>query len=273
MIGVILICDAITLKLRHKSLINEIIKSKENVISFTILSVVSVFILELVAHWLGKLWIYPYWGYITYFLFLIPGFFVYCLLICESYLATKALFDYFHKGKKHVKKRFRWEHTLFPALGLIGLFLLIVSVVWIYQDYSKQGTALIEAEDLYSKTSTYVIPFGSILLIFLGLWFVLEYAEYRIKENSLIKDIVHSYPTPLISILVCSFVLAVFMESQNLIYNLWAYINWPFEGITFMGLPVTMFLAWPFHYVAFLSLFRVFSRKESSEVWTGDLIK
>lgn len=273
MVGSILICDATTLKLRGKSLINVVLKSRKNIISFLLVSFIAAFVIELVAHWLGKLWIYPHWGYISYFIFFVPAFFVYWLLICESYLATKTIFDYFIKGKKYVKKRFKWEHALFPILWTVGWLLIVLSILTIQQDYLIHKGLIVGAEDMYKQTQNYLIPFGSIMLLALGLWFVLEFIEYKTKGSSLIKDLAHNYLTPLLSILVGSLVLAFVMESQNLAHKLWAYINWPFSEVTLIGLPLTMFLVWPLHYILFLSFFRIANREESSEVWKGDLIK
>ena len=271
--GIIMISEAITLKLSKKSLVREITKSRNNLVSFLAVSVIGGFIVELVVDWLGKLWIYPGWDFSGMLLFSIPCFATYWLVITESYLATKAIFDYLHKGKTYVKTTFNWEKVFFPGLGMLGTLLLVIAATLFIQDYSGQTLRLGEVRDLNYQTSNYVLPFELIMLLVLSTWFILEYFEYREHKTSLIKDIIHHYPTPLISILLGSFVLAIMMESQNLIPKVWLYMNWPLPEITFIGLPVTMFLAWPLHYIGFLSLFRVFNRDESSEIWKGDLIE
>jgi hypothetical protein len=62
------------------------------------------------------------------------------------------------------------------------------------------------------------------------------------------------------------------MESQNIPVGLWVYTNWPLPGANILGLPLLIFLCWPLHYIAFLSLFRALSDRESRELWRGDLI-
>ena len=57
MYGIILIGDGITQKIYNKSLLHEIRKSKKNMISFFVISVLGGIILEGVAQWLGKLWV------------------------------------------------------------------------------------------------------------------------------------------------------------------------------------------------------------------------
>jgi len=272
-IGVILIFEAITIKICNESLINRIIKNKKNFLSFLLAAVMGAIVVELVANFLGKLWIYPYWSFFKYLIIFIPCVFIYWLLIVESYLATKAVVDLLHKGKKILKKGFKWERTFFKILGILGIILFIAAGVWIFQGYTSQEALFINSEDLNTKTPNYVVPFGSIILLFFGFWFIFEFIEYKKRETSLIKDIIHHYPTPLISIIVGSFVFALIMESYNLLYKLWVYVNWPLENITLIGLPIMMFVAWPLHYIAFLSFFRVINREESSEVWKGDTIK
>ncbi len=63
------------------------------------------------------------------------------------------------------------------------------------------------------------------------------------------------------------------METVNTTHGFWVYINWPYQNIRFLGLPVTMLLAWPLHYLGFLSLFRSLSDDTSVEILRGDLLE
>jgi len=210
---------------------------------------------------------------VLYFILFIPGFAFYWIVICESYLATKAILDLLRKGKIYITKSFKWEITFFKFLGILGVTLLVLSLILFYFDFSGQSSLFIRGLDLSQKTSSYVLPFYLVLTLFFGLWFILEYLQFSKKKSSLIKDILHYHFSPLLAIILGSVFLAILMESQNLLYDMWAYINWPLESITFIGLPIVILLTWPLHYILFLSLWRAFTDEQSEEVWKGDLIK
>lgn len=269
MLGIIFISDGVTQTIYKKSLLREILKNKRNTISFFAISMVGGIVLEGVAQWLGKLWIYPYFNPYFYFIFFIFGFGLYWLMIAESYLATKAVVDLLKKGKQIIRGTFRFEKGLYKILGIIGIVLIPMSMFLIFNGYLNQGGYIF---DISTKVD-YKVNFVNVIMMFLGAWFVLEYIEYRRKKTSLLKDIIHDYSSPLISILIASFLLAIIMELENIPHAYWVYTNWPMEQIRFLNLPITMFLAWPLHYIAFLSLFRAFTGKESDEIWKGDLIK
>lgn len=269
MFGIVLIGDGITEKIYKKSLLREIKKNKKNTILFFVISIAGGIILEGVAQWLGKLWIYPYFNFYTYSVFFVLGFGLYWLMIAESYLATKAFFDYLRRGKQIVRNYYWFEPLFYKLLGIIGVILVPLSAFFILSDYTSHGGYVFDI----SNQINYKVNFIYIITIFLGTWFVFECIEYFRKKTSLLKDIFHHYFNPLVSILIASFILAIIMETENIPFGFWRYTNWPFENIQFLNLPVMMFLAWPLQYIAFLSLFRAFTQKESDEIWKGDLIK
>ena len=137
------------------------------------------------------------------------------------------------------------------------------------RDYMQNGGYIFDI----SNRINYKVNFIYVVTIFLGTWFVLESIEYFRKKTSLLKDIFHRYFNHLASILIASFILAIIMETENIPLGFWIYTNWPFENIRLLHLPIMMLVAWPLHYVAFLSLFRAFTEKQSDEILRGDLIK
>jgi len=272
-LGLIIISEIITLKYAKFSLFHKIVSSKRNLVSFIMVSAVCGLFLDLIANIFSKLWIYPYWDLQFYLLVFIPGFAIYWLVICESYLATKCLIDLFSKGKKYVTKPFKNEKKLFDTLGIFGIIFLILGVVITCIDYFNNRTTLFGVEDLTSVTNNYVPPFYIVIILFFGIWFILEYIQHHEKKTSLIKDIIHNYKSPLLAILICCFVLGTVMELQNVPIQFWIYTNWPFQEITFLGFPLIVIFIWPLHCIPFLSLFRAVSDKASADIWSGDLIK
>jgi hypothetical protein len=269
MSGVVLTCDGISAKLYGRSLVRQLIRSKKEAVRFLVISIFGGMLIEGVAQWLGKLWIYPYFSLYAYLFFFALGFSLYWLMIVESYLAAKALIDFLRRGKHVVRTYRHFERTLYPILGLLGFALVPISIFLILQDYRSKGGYTFEI----TKAVDYRVNFTYVIALFLGVWFLLECLQYWRKKTSLIRDILHNHFSPLIAILVASMLLALIMETENIPHPFWVYTNWPYESVRFLGLPVMVFVAWPLHYIAFLSLFRAFTGKQSDEIWRSDLIK
>src|SRR4051812_26501723 len=58
--GIIFLCEGITLSLANTSLLGEIRRSKGNTWAFISIAVFGAIILDGLAKWFGKLWLYPY---------------------------------------------------------------------------------------------------------------------------------------------------------------------------------------------------------------------
>lgn len=264
-IGIILIGESLTIRIQNKSLISVIIQSRRNIFGFVVASILGAIMLDGVAQWLGNLWIYPFWNHTIYAVLFVPGFALYWLTIVESYLGTKAVVENIFKGKKAPtgEEYFRYEKYFYKILGVLGPIMLIASLYSIINQYQLQGGFAI---DVVSELD-YNISFLYILGLFIGLFFIFEYIEYWEKKTSIMKDILHKFYPPLIAIFLTCLWLAPAMELLNLHHLYWEYVNWPFQEFQALGLPVTMLLAWPLHYIAFLSLYRVLTDKQSSEIW------
>jgi hypothetical protein len=267
MLGVPLLCDAVTERLARHSLIREVLRSRATLLRFLAISVIGGIMLDGVAQWPGKLWAYPPLVHpLMYVLFFIPAWALYWLLIAESYLAVKAVLDWLRKGARSVGRAFRAEMELHGFAGVVGVLLSIMGVSILLNDYGG-------AYEFTLQEVRHPVSFGAVMLVFLGTWLVFEFFEYHEKKASLIHDVLHGYYTPLGAIVIAAFLLGVVWETQNLPVQYWVYTNWPLAEITFFGLPIAVFLTWPLQYVTFLSLFRVCTVRESSEVWRGDAIR
>lgn len=269
--GIIFVSEGITEAVYRKSLLHAIFKNAHTIIAYFALSMVGAVMLDGVSQWLGKLWFYPLLNNATYPFVFVFSFAIYWLMVIESYLAVKALLDAVMKGKRMVRTYFGFERPLYTSLGALGILLIPIAAALMTNDYAVQrGGYVFEL----TKAVDYKANFGFILLMFFGTWFLFEAIEYFRKETSLLRDILHHYFTPLIAVVLASFGTALLMETQNFFAGAgaWVYANWPLQEVTFLGLPVVMFLFWPIHYIFFLSLWRAFSDKESDEVWKGDLV-
>lgn len=257
--GVSLISDGTTLLISGHSLLTSLRASRSRIVAFILVTTLGTLMLEGGASWLGGLWFYPGVGVTRYAMIFIPGGAFYLLMIAESYLATKALIDLFRRGRKVVRDSYASDGKLYEDLGLIGLLL------------SVAGLALM-AVDSQSQADHHV-HFRYILTLFFGVWFILEFLQYYQKKTSLLRDLLHQYPSPLLAIFVASILLGVTVETLNGAHLAWSYTNWPFPFLRIMGTPIVVLIAWVMHYIIFLSLFRALTKQESDEVWRGDVIE
>jgi|SRR3989344_249981 len=269
MLGVSFVCEGITHKFKGISLLKVLFMNRKNLFSYVIVSTFGAILLEAYAQWLGKLWIYPYLNTFIYFLVFVLGFALYWLMIVETYIAAKVLLDHIYKGRHYVTKPYKFERILYYVLASVGIALIMFGTVSLISDYQNYGGYSFSINEI----TDYKVNFLYILSTFIGVVFVLELFEYTQHKTSFIKDLLHEYPIPFYSILIAFSVTALIMETENIPHHFWIYINWPYENIKFLGLPVSMFLAWPLHYLGFLSLFRAFTKEDSQEIWRGDLIK
>jgi len=273
-IGFILLFDSITINIYKKSLLHQILKNKNNLILFIIFSVIGALFIEGIAKWIGKLWIYPYANVQIYFLFIIPILIIYWLFICESYLATKAVIDLFVKGKREVTKPYKSERVIFILVLILGIIIVLSSIFSMCVENSSSDLPLFNlSKEVSQSTPIFHVSLGLIIILLIGLFFILEFVEYKRKETSFIKDIMHGYTTPIFAIIFSTFIFGILMETHNLLYGGWGYINWPFPESNLFGIPLMVFVAWMLHYLFFLSLFRAITNNESKEIWSGDNIK
>jgi len=269
MLGIVLISEWTTRRIKQESLLTEIFKNKKTFLLFLVASTLGGLILDLICKWLANLWFYAFFTPQKYALLFIGGFALYWLMITESYLAIKMLLDKLKHGRRKITKSYKKERGVNIGIGLCGIVLLSAGLLLAIFEYRSRTSCFFNL----SIPIDCKINFIFILMIFLGVWFLLEFLEHYLKRTSLSKNILHGYFTPIIAIIICSFMLAFIMETQNLFYNYWIYFNWPLQHVLILKLPIMMVLAWPLHYIFFLSLLCTISKDLSKSIWRGDTIK
>ena len=239
-------------------------REKENFIVFTCLA--GIFF-GFIAADLGGLWYFPYWSVTNYLIigFALGGWAFYILTLIVCYEAGKLILDkLFSFGP--VSKYYSYEKYLYPILFVVGLaLLLLVGVETILNtSFFTNFDYIISANKLPYLTWPYWIA------AFWGTLFVCEYLEYRKKRTSLLKDTLHGYLSPLISVLAVSFILTITNEIQNFSVFLWRYANYPFPDTMIFGIPVFIILAWPLHVIIFLEIWRAFGTNTSQTIFAND---
>lgn len=193
----IILCDQVTLALEHRSLLQEVTGSGGAWLSFLYTGALSGLLLDGIAQWLGKLWIYPYWGEALYGSTFVIGFCAYWLAIVESYLAVKAIFSRRYAPVPSTKPP-RYQVVLFRAIGCAGLMLASIGILELLREYRKIGGYVFEIR----RPIVVKNHFSYFLIAFSGIWLVLEWAQFALGRLSLLKTILDERRLPLCALLV-----------------------------------------------------------------------
>ncbi len=245
----IILCDQITIALKCGSLLQQATSSGRAWLSLLSIGALSGLLLDGVAQWLGKLWIYPYWNEAVYGSTFVIGFCAYWLATAESYLAVRAILGRWSRPARPITPP-SYEAVLFRALGTIGVALVLAGIVLLLSDYQASGGYVFETQ----KPLPVKNHFGYFLTAFVGIWLVLEWLQFARRRLSLLRTLLNGRRLPLCALLIASAVSALFWETVNAAHHFWIYTNWPLPQWQLMTIPVTVLLTWPLQYVVFLSL-------------------
>ncbi len=241
----IVLCDQIVLRLENRSLLLEMTANGKAWLRFAAIGALSGLLLDGIAQWLGKLWFYPDWNEFFYALSFIPGFMAYWIVIVESYLAVRAVVRRF---RRPLKREPRVNKMFFRAAGIAGLALTAAGIVLLLDSYPAGYGFETRARCALDR------PFLHFAITAMGVWLMLEYAQWACGRESLLMRLSAGDAAPLWSLLLASLIFSFFWESVNAQHHFWIYSNWPWERRTILGAPVAVIAAWPIQYLIFLSL-------------------
>jgi hypothetical protein len=265
-LSLILISEYTTLKLKSNSLFALLSRNKKNLLIFLLISTLGGLAVEGIGQWIGKLWFYPFFTLHQYQKATTLGFSLYMTTIAEVYIASKSIIDRFIRPPKIARSSFIWEKKLYPKFLLLGILFVAASLALSYRQYEKAGGYFFDA----TKIVNFHISFFTIIMAPLGIWLICEYIENRRRQMSFLKDISREYWNPLLAIILSTLIVGFSMEIINLRYGYWVYVNWPLQQVRVFNLPVLMIgLAWPLHFVMFLSMFRAIAAERSINVWSA----
>jgi hypothetical protein len=235
--------------------------------------------MELLAQWLGKLWFYPYWTMWFYGLVVIPGFAFYWAAIVDSYLAVKAALDATAgpalgrsrrrpaRGAQGVERDSQPPRQMgrFPVTlaGVLGAVMLGIAAWGYLAWYTQRGGYVFAVTEPVRGAP----PFAYVLLAFVGGLLAVEWALHDRGLPSLIGSLRQAYWVPLFSLAISSVVTSLLIESQNRVNHFWAYAHFPEPDRTFMGVPLAVFAAWPWQYLAFLLIASLFGPGLANLFW------
>lgn len=241
MSGYVLLFDAINYRLSGESFIYNFNKYKKFLLHLFLVGCALGVIFEIGGNVFGNLWSYEV---PTIFMntFLIPSWGFLAMMCFESYLAVMNIFKGWKEKKVKLKKRF------YDTLGIIGALGIVYFTVRIYMFFGEGNL------------------FWDCVVAGFSVWFIMEYVEYRIHERSLLADIIGGYWKPMIVLLIVTYITAIVWETMNIPVGAWVYTNIPYSNIKLFGLPVLIYVMWPFIYIFYISFFRIFLAKEEKDI-------
>ncbi len=256
LIGLWLILDAIDFMMNKSSVLHKI--KKWNILFFYIFlsGILIGVIFEFYGIFISNLWTsyFNTWSLqmqiLHYSVGIIVGYgipvLIYMSLFRISLTLTKKEFGKF--GKRLITKRL--ESNLFRNLGTAGLIFLIIPL-------------LLYPFSLYWSPILRGWLFSFCLI---GLWFVLEYVEYRRHESSFLKDIFEGKWLPPLAVIITALIVPILWENLNYMRESWAYRNIPLENFKIFGIPVVIMGGWVLLVVIYLSFFRIILKKRE-RIW------
>lgn len=270
-VGNVVIADALTRHYRGFSLIRGARRRTRLAVQLLLVGGIFGIIFELYGHWLIPYFYFPYWSTTTYSLLLIVAYAGYALYLIETYLGVKAWIEKSGSQKKRVAHHnmSKAAVTVLGSIGLLGISAITVVLIahalpWGSWDAIIDGISAGVRNDALG-------PYASTALMFaipLCIWLVLEYVEYRRHERSMLDQVFQGNSAPLIAVIITGWVSGLIYELFNQPVGIWRYQNVPFDGITILGLPVLVVLAWPVQYLPLFSLYRIFFKEETEQLYT-----
>ncbi len=249
-VGVILLCGGISDKFKGAEMFGTARRSRKELVLFILAAGVSGIVLEVFAQWLGKLWIYPFFLPWIYWIVLFPGFVFYWVTIVKSYMAAKAVIDdaWPQERSRATEPYYAFEPALYTVFGLSGIVALAYAIGHQLAWYQLHGGFTFDV----IAPVFFAPPFHHTIIDFLAVWGIAEWGLYLRKSPSALRSMLHGYWAPTFAILLSAAALAFFMETQNVIHHHWIYTHWPWPDSNILGVPTTVFLTWPLHYILFM---------------------
>lgn len=256
-IGVWLLFDALDFKLNGYSLLHRI-KNKHKLLIQLILGGVFIgLFIEFFGVFVFELWGDVFYAYLSkkpffqaILIFFSTDILYYILIFPACFSVYRVTYYFIKKEFKQIKIKHnfkRYENIIFPYLGLAGMVLTISSLTVIFVSNVKP----------LIKGLIFCFPL-------IGLWFFLEYLEYRHHQSSILKDIFEFKFRPLIGILITSFLIALIVEGLNFYYTGWSYKNLPLGNIKLLGTPIVAYVGWIPFVIIYLSFFRTFFKEKAT---------
>jgi hypothetical protein len=268
-LATICLAEYVTRKFGGFSQLRKILKNKNTFLTYLLVGFLGGVFLDGIAHWLSRLWVYPFWDSTFYLAVFVIGFSAYYLSVISSYLIVKTIIDKTRKGKKYITRPKKSLKSVFFILLILSVILISIGISGMLIGFTN-GTYPLFGDNAPVETSVNVF---FIIPLFFGIWFFIESLGYQMGKNTFIKELIHGYYDSFLAVFFSSMFYLIVMESQNGPIELWKYLNWPLQDVKLFYTPIVAIIAWPFHYLLIISLYKVISGDQTKNLLEGDQIE
>jgi len=211
-----------------------------------------------------RLWYYPHFNPYIYFLILAPiGYIIFGIILYVFYRLFKKNYDNKVKpGRMNNIRKIIYKLIIHTEL-LTGIIFLLSSISYYihFVAITKVNIMTINQLNIFDVNIVYPI------ISWLGIFFILEFACYYLKRETLTRDLIRGNFIPLISIILASLICIIFVEIFNYPFQIWSFSNWPNQHIQYFGIPIIAYILWPLQYLILLPLIRLFDGENTENVW------
>jgi len=145
-----------------------------------------------------------------------------------------------------------WYPRFMQLVGGVGVLLLVYTIQFTADLIVQEGIvlgAINTAPELDLPVWFFFAPWIAMFMTFEGVSFVRG-------RDTLTLEVINGNHAPLLASLIASALGIAAIEIVNVPFELWTFINWPYQQVQFLGLPVFVYLSWPFQFPAFLAVLR-----------------
>lgn len=256
-IGYVLVCNSVIVKYTKKKPKMFLRIPYGHVV---VVGAIAAFLIELLCNWLWKLWYYPPFTpylYLTLIVFILIGYFYFLL---KGYMAIRAFLIARGFSRKRIKINKSYK-TLFNVFGIVGVLFLFLATLQLI------GTVHWDGISFFNSFGLRHFSLINVGLMTISLILILEYLEYKEREDTFLMHLMQGDWTPFISIVVAALFTGITMEGFNIPLSIWVYTNWPDSHVAISHLPLTVFLAWPIQYIFLISIYRLLYKRETAKIW------
>jgi hypothetical protein len=228
-------------------------------------SLIMNLILDITHVWFLKLWYYPWLDNILLYLLVFAplGYILFGYIIYVFYRFFKHHWDFLVKPGRMSEIKNRIYQILIKLELIVGILGLATSICYLVKFVTENNL-------IWPAVNVSVVapsPIWVGFLFWISAFFIVEYLCFRLKRETLTRDLLRGNFVPIYSILAASIICIVLVEIYNTPFQAWTFINWPLDTVRFFKIPLVAYLLWPMQFFLILPLIRLFDGRNIENVW------
>lgn len=237
-IGLIFLFDFFERKYFAHTLVPDTNKRKRKLFIIGVVSLLFCVLLDGFGVLIARLWHYPFWSLRIYLMLAPFAYVAYSILLYLLYEFARDFIMRFEKinfTRKPKKILYEIIMNIELVFGVVGYFANIF---------------------LVTQKNLPMSGFYILFIFFASTFCLFEYIGYKQNKQTLTHDILSGNLWPILFIIIANIIAIILIEFVNAPFQVWHFVNWPFDNIRLLSVPVVAFLLWPLQFPVFLSMLR-----------------